>query len=486
MTRSINYLQQQDSGIYYFRIAVPRRWQKTIGKREIKRSLRTKIKQDAFFQSISLKLLINKFFNQLEDSNSDHINKETMEVFQMMGFKLDKMNINNGVITFEGLEIDSSNIEAEKKAFDKVFGSAVAAAQPQKIQNHSISANQHGSMSLSSIIEDYIREKVRERSWKTKTEIDNRANLKLLAQIIGDLDIGNIDYSHSRKFKETLMQLPVNINKDPLYRDKSIETIIAMKPTNTMAINTINKHLTLASALFKWATTHGYCNKNVFENLNLKKTVRAHQERCAFDKSDLEKIFNGDQYKSYRYTHPYYYWLPLLGYLTGARLEEICQLHLSDIKQEDDIWIFDINDRNNKNIKTEAGCRAVPVHQKLIELGLLDYISELNRRNEKRLFPELKKQRDGYSQAASKWFGRYRKRIGVTEAGKVFHSFRHTVIDNLKQNEFNKHQIAALVGHADDSVTFNRYGKPYKATVLKKLIESIDVSVVENINKYYP
>ena len=90
--------------------------------------------------------------------------------------------------------------------------------------------------------------------------------------------------------------------------------------------------------------------------------------------------------------------------------------------------------------------------------------------NEKRLFPELKLRRDGYGQDVSKWFARYRKRIGIDGSTKVFHSFRHTVIDQLKQQEAPKEMVANIAGHLDESVTFGRYSKNYQPKVMQQYI----------------
>jgi integrase len=74
----------------------------------------------------------------------------------------------------------------------------------------------------------------------------------------------------------------------------------------------------------------------------------------------------------------------------------------------------------------------------------------------------------------------------LTERGKDFHSFRHTVIDDLKQGEVNERVLKALVGHADqlsedvqkDDITMDRYGKRYKAEILHNMVCRLDYSRV--------
>ena len=191
----------------------------------------------------------------------------------------------------------------------------------------------------------------------------------------------------------------------------------------------------------------------------------------AFDENDLQKLFTTPVYNDLIFKHSYYYWLPLIGLYSGARIEEICQLHLEDIHKEDGVWVFDINGKNKKKLKTLSSQRLIPIHQQLIESGLLEHIKQLSQQGETRLFPELKKQRDGFSQSASKWFGRYRRKFGVPHMNKPFHSFRHTVADQLKQKSILKEKIAAIMGHKDESITTGLYGKNYTPGTLKPVID---------------
>ena len=39
----------------------------------------------------------------------------------------------------------------------------------------------------------------------------------------------------------------------------------------------------------------------------------------------------------------YRFWLPLLGLYTGARLSELCQLRLGDIREELGVWVISIS-----------------------------------------------------------------------------------------------------------------------------------------------
>ena len=82
-------------------------------------------------------------------------------------------------------------------------------------------------------------------------------------------------------------------------------------------------------------------------------------------------------------------WVPLIGMYSGMRLNEICQLQLTDIREsKDGIPYFDVTDSDdpqNKRKKNDNSKRAVPIHPELVSLGLLQYVEELNRA--RRVFP---------------------------------------------------------------------------------------------------
>lgn len=63
---------------------------------------------------------------------------------------------------------------------------------------------------------------------------------------------------------------------------------------------------------------------------------------------------------------------------TGMRLNEIAQLETADIKQRDGIWVIDVSDvgeGSRKRLKTGAADRQVPLHDRLVATGFLDFVA---------------------------------------------------------------------------------------------------------------
>ena len=137
----------------------------------------------------------------------------------------------------------------------------------------------------------------------------------------------------------------------------------------------------------------------------------------------------------YRTFSPSWYWLPLLGAFSGARMNELAQLCLEDVYQaESGTWVVSFNDNApDKRLKNAASRRLLPVHPRLIELGLDRWAKALRGAGHTRLFPELPyDQGKGYSKAAVKQFSAYMARLGYKSDGKLtFHSFRHTFVNRL-------------------------------------------------------
>lgn len=123
------------------------------------------------------------------------------------------------------------------------------------------------------------------------------------------------------------------------------------------------------------------------------------------------------------------------------RLEEICQLYWgTDIYPVEGIYVIDVNDKpsmdgvRDKRIKTKNAKRIIPIHKKLIDLGLLSYKNGIEKKSE-RLFPMLKKNGSvtKYGKQPGKVFSKIVKDCNI-EGIKSFHSFRHTFSDFFKKN----------------------------------------------------
>jgi integrase len=233
----------------------------------------------------------------------------------------------------------------------------------------------------------------------------------------------------------------------------------------------------------------GLVAANPIKGLAIPLKTRADAERDAFSPDELHLLFEksplyaGCRSERNRHTpgprviQDSKFWLPLIGLYSGMRLEEIARLRVCDLRQEQGVWVFDVNGQGDKKLKTPHSRRLVPVHPDLVWRGLLQYHEKLRRVGIEKLWPDLTPGADGfYSSPFSKWFGRYKKKIGIANPKLTFHSLRHTVIDRLKQRDVPEQKIRELVGHKSDSITMSRYGKPFSPAALLEVVKLLDLS----------
>ena len=81
--------------------------------------------------------------------------------------------------------------------------------------------------------------------------------------------------------------------------------------------------------------------------LNVQLEIPSRETRESYDpftKAELKKIFNPETYP-YRQDEQFAfrYFIPLMALFSGARLNELCQLYLDDIKKEGKIYTFSFN-----------------------------------------------------------------------------------------------------------------------------------------------
>lgn len=456
------YLCQTNTGLLVFRIAVPLDCRPTLQKNEIHYSLKTRCIYSARKCIASILPFLKDLFAGIRQGIFSALAKEDLNRTIKEGIHQSiREPLANHRITIVTSPVSSPAVTSVRTGNieEQPLVSPVSAqAAPPAITTQPLPTPPEPT--FSDLQRNFFKEKEISKGWRDKTQEDHEAVFALFREIFGDVPVSRIDKTRMRDFKSTIMQLPPNMRKIAKYKKKTIRQIIAMKPQETLSPHTINKYLSRLSNLFSYAVAHGYMTVNPAGSLKVKLKSRPDEERKAYTQEDLKKLFRDPDRSA-----SYCYWAPLIALYSGCRLEEICQLHLNDLRQEDGVWVFDINDKHEKNLKTLSSVRLIPIHTQLITLGLLDHLNQLKAKGEQRLFPELRQRRDGYGQTVSKWFQRYKVRCGIEE-GKTFHSFRHTFITHLKHKQVDPFMIHELDGHTIDSETMGRYGKRYTPEIL--------------------
>lgn len=376
---------------------------------------------------------------------------------------------------FHKMQISLNRILYEREkgnyAYEKQF-TVPTTATPHTVPVEPKKQEQPTGPTLFEALESYINEKQRMQSWTERTQKDFIKKLTFFCQQVTDIPVGSITKQHIREVKDIIDKLPAGYSST--YKKHTLEEIKAGAiPVKARAVpTTLNKFYGVINSFLIWLqTNYDEITVDLTKILKINAPSQTARQREIFNSGDLKKIFSSQEYQEKSFNADYKYWVPLIGYHTGMRLEEICQLYLSDIQQEDGIWFFNLTQNGDKHLKTAAAMRKVPIHPDLIEkYHFLDFVEQQKKQNCERLFPELKKQSGRYSHYASRWFGKYLKDIGVKTNNnfKDFHSFRHTFTHMCKLADVEEYKVKEVVGHetGTKNITYGHYGKQYGLVIL--------------------
>lgn len=338
---------------------------------------------------------------------------------------------------------------------------------------------------------DFIKVQVNRGDWSGQMAGQADASYRLFTNICGDRPLANYKRADARNFRETAERMPYDYGKAALYRDLSPAEVIARyetlppeKRSSRLTQKTIKRHFSAMSKLWSEAIASGDVPENIFTGFKFANTKRASDQRDMWDADELKALFSSPIWtgcanerqrgtKGDQIIRDEKFWVPLITLFSGMRLEEICQLQTDDIREEDGIAYFDLNDRPPRQLKNKNAVRKVPIHSELIHLGFLRYAESFGKRSYA-LFPQLKPggADNKFGHAFSKWFTRYRQQISVYRKNLDFHSLRHTATTCMHQADVNTMVIDHLTGHSTAGETA-RYTKGSALSQLAEAVEKI-------------
>lgn len=327
------------------------------------------------------------------------------------------------------------------------------------------------------------------------------ATAKLFVLATGISDVRQIRPAHLSQFRDTMQRLPGNWGKSKADATRPLAEVLAsaakLPPKEVgFAVATSNRHLDVMALILGRAEVDGIDvdPKLQPKKLRLREKTRSRDKRLAFAEADLNKLFahsiwtgsEGQRTRNKpgkRIIKDGLYWVPLIAAYTCARREELAGLMCADIREEDGIPYFDIRDNANRGVKTLAGARRIPVHDRLIALGFLDYVARLRRRKERDLFPELRPKqhvKNSGTKFGAAIYHRFSTALELVFEGNpkgfVKHSFRHFVNDRLSRvPKIPKLVRIELIGHEGKDTNERIYVKASPIRELQTAINALPV-----------
>ena len=257
------------------------------------------------------------------------------------------------------------------------------------------------------------------------------------------------------------------------FTDEVLNDIWLQPLLKTGKFGSTKKELSWIRRFAEWCAnpTRSYCPAPLTLTIPKTRKVKSNSEviehYAYFSKSDLDKIFDNLHLQA---CLPWHIWIPLLALYTGARIGEIAGLQTHHFYSK-----MGIEAMHLPGTKTQCSPRDIPIHSDLLEIGLLQLVDARRKAGVKNLFDITLSEQNGIGAAPSKWFGAFlRKDAKIPEKDKVFHSFRHTLIDHLIQAGTPDSERRQYVGHSKGGdVHSNTYGRnPIGISALNERITS--------------
>lgn len=386
-------------------------------------------------------------------------------VFKQLGNMFSKANYE---MALRSLRLQQGRPYAPSDAiFMKHMGGGVAQA--------ALSSGIKKKITVKQLFAEYMKDpkKVRVLSTQKNYLIILRA---LEEQFGSDKYVHEITQEDVEQIRDLLLHAPTNAKKmAPGKTLKAASDLAVIYDWPLISRATVNVHLSKLNAVMAFAKHKRYILENPATGLLLEEKDSKKDKRNPFDTAQLQAIFSAPLYKGCvddengynkvgkNYPRRARFWVPLISLYTGMRLNEICQLEIADVVEHDNVNVIFIREESEdgnseKQVKTPAGIRYIPVHPELKKMGLMEYVVDMKKAGHKRLFPDLKKSPLGYfSVDFSKWFGRFLINVGVKKKKTSFHSFRHNFRDAMSKALVPHDYILLLGGWSGESVD-SRYG----------------------------
>lgn len=374
----------------------------------------------------------------------------------------------------ERFEVQGSEVEALRKRLRSHVSEDVLeraqALQKVAIQGAATAEGKKAHKRFSEGLAAFAKEALPQSNKNPKERARIRNGIGLFVELVGDLKLCDIDVDTLRAFRDgPLATVPARLNHAEIkFKTKGVkETITAIRKSGeswpVMSAAERDQRMTWLCRMFGWLTGE-WLRENPAANLRgvsvLSKSERKLAEqnkkgRQPFTQNELNLIFSQSWFQTgdgklavgsgvNRKWSPMEYWLPLLSLHAGQRIRELCQLHLSDVRQTGaGIWYLDINEATpDKSLKNGESRRVVPVHPVLIDAGFIEWCERLRLEGFQRVFPDLIwEPTTGYAKEAKRRMSAMLLGLGMPRDNtKVFHSLRHTV-----NNGFIRLEIGLLV-----------------------------------------
>ena len=333
----------------------------------------------------------------------------------------------------------------------------------------------HGAAMSSATFDKWLSEGAQQDRWSPRTQASHQTGRDAFLEILGDMPVAAITRDHVRTLRDALAKLPADWRRHCRARGISAVELLNGDPVGPgLKPGSRTKLLQATKSMLAFAVDEGLVDTNVAMGLtNIPDREPVKDKRHAWSVELLNQWLSYRIYKEPRGTWGYRQWLPLVALFSGARLEELAQLLHNEVREVDNVLVFNFQRREGASLKTQAAERIVPVHIELLHLGFGQYLRRTN--NSKYLWPDLRVPKPGgrWGSAFTTYFTRARRDARCYDQKCDYHSLRATFVTAMVNQRISPELIPVIVGHAVPSLTFGTYTKGIDVKVLQGAVDQV-------------
>ena len=311
-------------------------------------------------------------------------------------------------------------------------------AQPYLAQPRSDAVPDDDNITLSDLVARFFADDKRACLDPT-TRRNYTITVEIMKEVLGEhTPVRAIKRDDIRRVQQIIRHLPARAKESDRFRGMTYQQIAdaaqqARKDGEDLPAlksGTRNKYIRNIGTIFAYAVQEGKIDANPALGLIVRLPEDRDEEgKEPFTDDDLHAMFP----RTYRVEG--LNWLPLVMLFHGMRPTEAAQMDTADLIQIDGVWVFDISgetkgatgaDRwGDKSLKNDSSPRRIPIHQRVLDLGFLDYLQSRIQAGERKVFGVKSYGEAGYFESIRHEFIAWLAAVGVKRGTTGPHSLRH-------------------------------------------------------------
>jgi integrase len=346
--------------------------------------------------------------------------------------------------------------------------------------------------SMSSMLKSYMNGNI---DLGDSVRSDFATAVRRFIDLNGDMSIVETSRVHAEKFRDALRDFPsklpdeirkLSMSAQVQWAQATDAKMLAQASTNK---NILGVRLMLNYAFEETSAIEDRDWRNPFDGF-AKKTKPSSTPIGSFTDDQWATVFS---HQIYTTNTAEKFWIPLVLFYTGARLDEISQLHIGDIYASPVPYILaeNLDDAPSlaKKLKSISSNRTIPIHKDLIHVGFLEYVEKIRNRGHTHLFPNLPHQQTAKrgNLVSRDFIRRFRKHgelnpsTGLNTKPLVTYSLRHS----FRMSEFELLEqvfVQVVMGHHVNDVSYATSGRQIyhrPKTLAEKVIAQIPLVTLD-------